>query len=253
MPPPKVDTRTLHSLRHVLLKARGPGPDREREYEKIYEFWLKMWRSTFSEVDPNFALHSDHFLTQREVSAVFSDDQVVGLLLYDFRDLRVKAHRDLSYFQHYPTDTLDTLYQQGFQRVMQIGQLTVHPDWRKNRVGPFMSDTLTGLGVRRFLASDAEVMLAFTRNDRGTQHLGYRFGAVPLRENQQAHGISSDVIAFYRDRVCNSSLPEIADAVERLWSQTSVSKTFSNLPPSFEQKNTENDLFAALEGTLNHG
>ena len=103
----------------MLLKARTPGVGTEGDYEKAYEFWLEMWRRTFSEVDPDIQLNSDLFVTQREVSAVFLHDQVIALMGYDFRDIGLKAHRDLSYFRNYPTEVLDELQREvGGQLMM---------------------------------------------------------------------------------------------------------------------------------------
>jgi hypothetical protein len=243
----------IDSLRHVLLKAREPAPGSERDYERAYAFWLSMWRDTFANVNPNLTLHSDVFLRHREVSVVLSDDQAVGLMMYDFRDLRVRAHRDLSAFAHYPEEVIAALRADGHERVMLMGQLTVHPNWRKQRVGPFMSDALVGLSIKRFLESDSTVMIAFTRNDRGTQKLGYRFGAVPLRENHAAHGIPSDVIAFRRDRVKECPLPGMQEIIERLWLRTCVTPHFSNLPKALKvpAANEALAIFPPLE--LKHG
>ncbi len=237
----RVAQTAIDSLHHTLLKAREPTPDMERDYDKAYAFWLSMWRETFAAVDPSIQVHSDVFVRHREISAVFSHDEVVGLIMYDFRNLRVRAHRDMSHFQHFPSDVIDALHARGHEEVMLMGQLTVHPKWRKKMVGPFMSDLLVGLSVKRFLESNASVMIAFTRNDRGTQDLGYRFGAVPLRVGHEAYGIASDVIAFYRDRVRDCPLPGLPAVIDRLWFGTSVPARFSNLPKALESA-PENDV-----------
>jgi len=212
-----IDKETVQSMRHVLLKARGPGRGTEEDYDKAYSFWLEMWRSTFSEVHADINLQSDLFVAQREVSAIFLRDQVIALQMFDFRDLRLKAHRDLSYFQQIPSEVLTLLLDQGHQQIMRVGQMTVHPDWRRNRVGPFMSELLGSMAIHRYLGSTVSVMIALTRNDRGMQDLGYRFGAVPLRQGHEAYGIPSDVIAFFRDKARTTSVPGIAPIVERLW------------------------------------
>jgi hypothetical protein len=224
---------SLDALSHVLLKAREPSPGQERAYDQAYAFWLAMWRDTFASVEPTLTLHSDVFLRHREVSAIFLHGEPIGLIMYDFRDLNVRAHRDLSYFQHYPSEILEELQARGDGQVMLMGQLTVHPRWRRQSVGPFMSDALVGLSVQRFLASDASTMITFTRNDRGTQKLGYRFGASALKQGHQAHGIDSDVLAFYRDQVRDCPTPGMPDIISRLWRETQVAPRFSNLPAAF--------------------
>src|ERR1044071_8463796 len=110
-------TQTLQaspdSRRHSLLKAREPAAVFEAAYEKAYAFWLDMWRETFATVEPDLTLHSDVFLRHREMSAIFLEVRPIGLIMYDFRDLTVRARRDLSYFKHYPQDLLDQLRDQG--------------------------------------------------------------------------------------------------------------------------------------------
>lgn len=241
-----IDKQTLQSLRHVLLKARGPGQGTEEDYDKAYSFWLEMWRSTFSEVHADINLQSDLFVTQREVSAIFLRDQVIALQMFDFRDLRLKAHRDLSYFQQFPSEVLTLLLDQGYQQIMRLGQMTVHPDWRRNKVGPFMSELLGGIAINRFLGSTASVMIAITRNDRGTQDLGYSYGAVPLRQGHEAYGIPSDVIAIYRDKARATSMPGMVPVVERLWRETTVARLFSDLPPALSKDAAENDLVVVV-------
>lgn len=226
---------SLDSLQHMLFKAREPAPGQERAYDKAYAFWLEMWRETFASVEPTLTLHSDVFLRHREVSAIFLDGDPIGLIMYDFRDLKVRAHRDLSYFQHYPSEVLDELSARGHTQVMLMGQLAVHPRWRRQTVGPFMSDALVGLSIKRFLASEASAMITFTRNDRGTQRLGYRFGAEALKQDLRAHGIGSDVLAFYRERVCECPTPGMPAIISRLWIDTQVAPRFSNLPAAFHQ------------------
>jgi hypothetical protein len=174
-------------------------------------------------------------------------------MMYDFRDLRMKAHRDLTYFQHYPSDVLEHLLAQGQEEVMMTGQLTVHPDWRKNKIGPFMSDVLMGLSVKRFVNSPASVKLAFTRNDRGIQNLCYRFGAIPLRKGHEAYGIPCDVVAFHRNDVRDSDQPALARAIDRLWTGTSVARLFSDLPPALDRNHADNDIVFINRGELKNG
>lgn len=245
-----VDQHTIQGLRHVLLKARGPSQGAEEDYEKAYDFWLEMWRSTFAEVNADITLRSDTFLTQREVSAIFLHDQVIALMMYDFRDLRLKAHRDLSYFHQYPPEVLNLLASKGYDQVMTLGQMTVHPDWRRSKVGPFMSELLASISIKRFLGSTAPVMLAITRNDRGTQGLGYRFGAVPLAEGHEAYGIPSDAIVIYRDKATGSDMPGMNEIADRLWHGTRVARLFSEMPPGLAKERAENEVVVLMPGAV---
>jgi hypothetical protein len=227
-----LDEHELGQLRYVLLKTRGPERGSESEYEIAYRFWFEMWRSTYAELDSGITLWSDTFLGMSEASVVFLGDQAVGLIMYDWRDLRLRAHRDTKFFQNFPAATLDALGARIDGPAMCLGQLTVHPDFRKNRIGGLMSELLVSLSTRRFLASDSPVMLALTRNDRGVNELAFRHGAVALEQGLENHGIGADVVAFYRDRACDSPLPGIASLVDCLWRAIEPSRT----PPNFPAK-----------------
>jgi hypothetical protein len=238
-----LDEHATRSLRHVLLKTRAPRRDSEGDYASVYRFWLEMWRATFAEVDARIELFSDVFLTHREVSAVLHDNRPLGLIMYDFRDLRVQAHRDMKYFKPYPDELLDSLRDRHDGRVMMTGQLTIHPDFRRRSAGPFMSELLVGLATRRFLSSGYPVMIAFTRNDRNAHELAYRFGAEPLQRGVEAYGIGSDLVAFYPDRTHDSELPGLSRIIDRLWHATDVAPLLSDLPPALSAT-AENDVGA---------
>lgn len=240
------------ALRHTLIGTHNPPPSQLLDYERSYEFWAETWRATFAEVDAKAVPHSDPFLRQREISTVFDGDSVAGMMMYDWRDLRLRAHREMSFFQDYPDAALARLLAEGHGQVMLMGQLAVHPAWRRSRVGPLMADTLVGLCVRRFLASKASVMVAVTRNDRGTQRLGYRFGAKPLAVGHVAHGIGADAIAFYRDCVHDSDEPAIAELVERLWNGNGAACELSPAPAAL-MVSPSNDESGVVRTERPHG
>ena len=202
-----VDETLLRSMRYVVLHTAGPVPGQRRAYEQVYAFWRETWHATFAEVAPGRELLSDGFVLHQEACAIFRNERVIGLMLRDFRDLRLRAHRELAVFQHYPPSALDALCDRGLHRVMVTAQLSVHPEFRRRTVGPMVSDALMALSVNRFLASSAAVMVGVTRNDRGVDRLAYRFGAVPLVADLETYGIPSDVVAFHREHMRAYSLP----------------------------------------------
>lgn len=225
-----LDEGELGRLRYVLLKTRSPERGGESDYEAAYRFWFEMWRTTYAELDSSITLWSDTFLGMNEASVVFHSDEPVGLIMYDWRDVRLRSHRDTKFFQNFPETTLDALGARIDGPVMCLGQLTVRQDFRKNRIGGLVSELLVSFSTRRFLASDSPVMLALTRNDRGINELAFRHGAIALEQGLQNHGIGADVVAFYRDRACDSPLPGISPLVERLWSGADPTRTFTNFP-----------------------
>lgn len=196
-----LDGSWTSAVRLVEVPTRAPGPEQRERYEEVFRFWHRMWQATFTEVAISKVLRSDTFLLHDEASALVLEGRVIGLMLHSFVDLRLGAHRELSLFEHYPAELLDGLVSKGMWQVMLTGQLVVDPDFRRRRAGRFVSDSLVAAAVNRFLDSASAVMLAFTRNDRSAHSLAYRFGATPLVEGHQAHGLASHIVAFYRDRV----------------------------------------------------
>jgi hypothetical protein len=182
-----------------------------------YQFWSDIWRNTFKEVKGSDRLFSDDFLRQDEVLTLWHNQEIIALFLFKWMDLSSPPHRNHSYLEFYPSDVLQDVAGLCDQRVMFMSYLTVHPDWRKDRVPVPISDLMLGLATKRFLHSGASALLSFTRNDRKVNDLVYRYGARPLKVGGEMHGIGCDFTAIFRQDVRESPVSGAGPLIQRLW------------------------------------
>src|SRR5262249_15192388 len=94
-------------------------------------------------------------------------------------------------------------------RVCIGSNLVVAPEWR-GAIQPLrVSEMLLALAVRRWLESDAQVMVGTMRNDRRMNDITYRLRALPLRTNVMHHNVAVDLVVFTRNTVEEVALPPI--------------------------------------------
>ena len=213
----------MKQLQCIMLPARAKRCIKGFEY--AYNATYILWKNGVKEGMCSLGLHeqasqltSDEFLRHEEVFALFYQNQPVGLLLFDWMNLiKNFAILDHSYFNDYPKSLVQNLVRQGCENFMVISKLVVAKKWRKHCIGPGVSEILTGMMIRRFKQSKADVLLFLTRNDRGTNKLGIEYGAEVLLSNHQCYGANSDILAIYPDSVKNSSDAVIDATTEYLW------------------------------------
>ncbi len=200
-------------------------PKYQPHYTQAYTLWRDMVKEGYlSEnlLDRAATLTSDEFVNQEECACLFHAKEAVGLFMFNWYHLNNPADLEHSYFKNYPKHIMEQLKSDGHECVMSMAQLMVHPDWRKNKVGPGVSEILVGFATKRFVESDASALLTFTRNNRKTHELGYRYGGKILLSNHRSHGMSADLLAVYRDTVKVSPIKGVANVVETLWANKTV-------------------------------
>lgn len=242
-----MNERTIGSFNPEVLEQlqtiQMPGntllltPGKESLYESAYQFWYDtVIEGLQSENLQHHIQHlcSDEFIRQNEIYSLFHNDQPIGLFAFSWLNLNFKATRQQHYLlNNYPGWLIDQLCDQGQHFIMTMGHLTVHPNWRRHKIGPCVSEILVGFAVKRLLESPALLCLSFSRNNRQTNKLSYRYGAKPLIQNYKAYGIDSDILALYRDSVCECPIPGIQTAVNKLWAEQ---MTISIAPNWIEKK-----------------
>jgi hypothetical protein len=162
-----------------------------------YPLWRGVWRDTFRELDDLEDLRSDDFTRQDRIGVLFDGDEAVGMTAFRWVDLDAPSTRDDSYFRPWPEAAVRALRRDG-PRLCIGSNLTVRPGWRGPVAGQSVSRMLLEHAVREFLRSSADVMAGTMRNDRGVQRTAYALGAVPLAEGVAFHGVSVDLVAWYR-------------------------------------------------------
>ena len=205
-----------NNFQFMLLPAKNPSPPFHSYHAKTYLFWRRVWEHTFKTVCGTEQLYSDDFIRQDEAAVIARGETVVGIFMFSWLNLNIKAHGDHSYFKSFPDPVLQRLREH--KQIMTMGYLSVDSSLRKTSSQPTsISALLLGLANRRFLDSDATALIAYTRNDRKTNELCYAHGAVPLVKNNVVHNIGSDIVLSRRENVIEHHDPAIAAEIKRLW------------------------------------
>ncbi|MGE0529175.1 MAG: hypothetical protein AB7G93_15790 [Bdellovibrionales bacterium] len=200
-----------------LFPTRWPAPHAVPKYNETFQFWHTIWEQTFAELKNQRKLYSDDFFRMDEILALSSAGKVVGCFLFGWYDLRIDSHRYHSYFSAYPEELMHMLQSSTSGIVMSMGYLAVAPEWRKSKVGVLVSEALLGLACKRFIASGASHLIAYTRNDRKINDLCYRYGARCAYSNRREHNVSVDIVLMERPDVRFSQDKNVRTFVDELW------------------------------------
>lgn len=219
-----LDLALIQDLQCYLFPAKPRWCDDRylTQYNAAYGFWKAMIKEGLVSEGLELqaaGLTSDEFIRQDEFACLFQGEIPVGLFMFSWLDTSNPVVLDHSYFSSYPPAAIAALRDNDHRLIMSMGQLTVHADWRKGKVGPGISELLVGFATKRFMESSASALITFTRNNRKTNELGYRYGGVPLHQGAISHGIASDALAVYRNTVTPSCIKHAPEAVDCLWSQ----------------------------------
>lgn len=200
-------------------------PEYQGLYNKAYEFWYinmgaEMRHEQLTDIDTK--LSSDGFMLFEDIFVLgyINDKQeldVAGIFCFDTKDVTSSAILGQSSFKAYPRDIKEQ-YILPCQSIMTIGHLLVHPDWRRSQIGIGLSDILVWFMHKRFVESGTDLMIYFTRNNRGTNDLGKKFGGDAILEHYNYGGLDADIIATYaKNVVLDCGDENINQLSQKLW------------------------------------
>lgn len=232
-----INHQTLSQLHCFLLPAKIEfcHPDFFSHHERTYDFWHDIIHTALCE-EKNFnvanELSSEAFLENDEAVVLFNHDEPIGLFMFRWINTAFKINRDLSALKkRFPSDFLEALNNDQHTHIMLMGQLAVHPNWRKSNAGFGISDMLMYFAVTRFLESTASVLLTTTRNNRRTNDLCYRQGGKKVANNGKVFGVESDIVLFHRDDVSPMQNRQLKILSQQLWQQKKT--TWIDIPLPF--------------------
>lgn len=208
--------KTAFDLRYQVLQPVQQSSAEADLRERVYKLWSSEWSRTFRELEVTSSLHSDDFV-RREIGGLFLDQEPISLTLHDSFDISRPSHLDHSYFKDYPVEVMDE-YRRLFRGpVMVASYMTLRWDWRRQHTDVPIAEVIFGLATKRFLESDAEALITYTRNNKQTNDIVYRHGGVPVMKNVTTYNVDVDYVYITRDTIKDSSAPGVAEAVNTLW------------------------------------
>jgi hypothetical protein len=199
------------ALTYHLLRPKQAGPADLPLLGEAYRCWSEVWKQTLEELDNLNHVPSDDFTRQDIIGALFHGWDCIGMTSFRWVDLANPIFKDDSYFSIWPRECVESVCAAG-ARVCIGSNLTVAAPWRRANGGS-VKEILLALAVERFLQSDADVLAGTMRNDRGMNALGYRLGFEPLAHDVIHHGVSVDLVAFYRRTGARGALDADAETL----------------------------------------
>ncbi len=201
-------------------------------YNKAYNFWYhfmgaEMRLEKLEDIETK--LSSDAYMLFEDIFILTHPDeqdelQIVGMFCFDTKDVTSKAILGQSSFKAYPADIMNQYILQS-KTIMTIGHLLVHPEWRRSKIGIGLSDILVWFMHKRFTQSGTDLMIYFTRNNRGTDDLGIKFGGKVILEHYNYGGLDAHIIATkIADVVLDCGDTAVNALSQSLWDERVISK-----------------------------
>lgn len=200
-------------LRVIFLPGHRPTAGNGREYREAYHMWRLVWEEELQNLGVlrhDQRISPDNFTKQDEWVCILSGKKCVAMAALRWVNIRSPAIKIDTYFKTWPTHVIEGL-RAKWRVIIIFNQLTIHPSYR----GRYLVDLITGLSVKCFLASKADVMIGNPRRDRKVDRVLVAFQAEELGKGEQ-YGVGVRLMAFDRYSV-ERGRPATQDCVERLW------------------------------------
>jgi hypothetical protein len=188
-------------------------------YNQLYRLWKQIWNETYSELGSNKTVCGDDFYFLDEFCTIHFDNLPIAMVALKWLDLNLIPACENNYIEHFPGETLTQLKELGYQKVMGLGNLIAHPDWRKNGSQLSYTDVVVGLALKRQIENHFDTAICYTRNNRSVNKLVYRLGGIPLWQNLMRHNVQVDVVVIPSEKVAIHPQPEVQQAIDVYWSK----------------------------------
>lgn len=223
----------IKKLDYVLFSGGEAPENLTIRHDQAYKLWKKNWQDTFAQLKSEAKLRADDFTRQQVISALFSGDTAVGLLLHTHFNLDLEAVREHTYLSTYPAEIINSLREQGCAEVLSMEYLTLDENWRKHLVGVSMAEVILGLGVKVLEASGFGSMLVVTRNEKKVNEILYGYGARCLAPNLTKHNVAVDLVSLDRGKTHPGEHSEVNQLIDHFWRRrqdtVGVENLFSSL------------------------
>jgi len=181
--PAEFDEAIVSKIKLCVFSGSQPtSSEAALMYEKAYILWKEVWGHVINvEMGKSTRLFSDEISKQSKIVSLFFDNIAVGVAFYKIRDLDSIVSLDDSFFRFWPQDSINKLKALSSKRISLASNFTVHPDFRKSRMGICWKGLLLQSFVNEFaMEEEAEVMTTAARKIRSNEKLCFKHGATVL-------------------------------------------------------------------------
>lgn len=178
------------------------------------------------------AISGDNFLRNQVATAILDGAQPVACHQYCLFNLETEAARASRYFKTLGATSWKYLRDHNLNQVMSLEFLTVHPEYRKSKIGMSLGDTLISLGLQLMLERGADAGTAISRTDVKVDRSGNDVGFQTVETDLEIYGYNCSFQVVLRDRARIHHDPAVARLADVLWQQRSDFTRSSSQPQS---------------------
>lgn len=206
-------------LKYYLLPARNPPAEYTQLHDKVFDFWLSVWRPVLAELGYSDNMLHDDFIRQDVVSCICSKDEVVAAFIYSFFSLEPKAVNTFRYMKNNFTESFfHKIKEMGITKVMAAQYLAIHPDWRGKANPPApLASVVIGLSNRVRDEFGMQAGIGPARKDHKVTELFYSRGGDCIVADFENHNVKCDIIANISGRTYQHASPLITTVEDMLW------------------------------------
>lgn len=153
----------MEKLKLHLLNFHTPKTEQIALMNSVYSSWKKVFGEVVESVGG--ALDPDDFFRCDSILAISSGSELIAFCNLTFFDLRLSSSLEHHYIKALDADLPKRLMAEGFQRLLAVEYLTVHPEWRRKDPGISWLEILTSLSVKIMDGSSADAVIGTPRID----------------------------------------------------------------------------------------
>lgn len=199
-------------FQYVILEGKNTDCVEASYYYKIFDYWYQQWSQLYKSLDLKKELSEEDFYNFSEVSALFFEDRVIGLVFYDCYNLAHKLHQKSKYLKNFPVEKIIPLL--ASTKVLSLSNLMVDIHFRPRM---HLSEIMIIFSILRMKTSTFDNALFYTRNKKRVNDMAYKLGGIPLLQNIQINNENSDVAIFNKNLTTKFYQSEYFDFAKYLW------------------------------------
>lgn len=215
----RIDDDRLSDLEYIIIPGRlHKQPELESVHDLAFTYWKSFWESVFIENGCPGDLNEDCFLRQNMICLLKSKNEIAGMHLYSFYNLKSPACQNHSYIKGSFNDYyLQTLNANGVKYAMSIEYLTVNPKWRKKDLGLSLANILLGLSGYVLKSIDYDACIAPSRADVGVTRMVCEMGGQVIVPEIEMHKTVCDLVAIYNSDVRPHPDEPVNEWIKTFW------------------------------------
>lgn len=199
-------------FQYVILEGKNTDCIEANYYYKIFDYWHQQWSQLYKSLDIKKELSEEEFYNFSEVSALFFEDRVVGLVFYDCYNLTHKLHQKSQYLKQFPVEKIVHLLPSS--KVLSLSNLMVDLHFRPRM---HLSEIMIIFSILRMKTSIFENAIFYTRNRKRVNDMAYKLGGIPLLQNILVNNENSDVAIFNKNLTNKFYESEYFEFAKYLW------------------------------------